>query len=116
MFAETSELQSLVSALGEMPAAESEVDAAARLTVLEEVKSACAAAQAREAARLDELRRADEELRGVPKVRQGRGLSAEIGIARKASPQKGSQYLGFARAIEHENAPHARRAGVGSAD
>ncbi|GAB37714.1 hypothetical protein GOSPT_022_00580 [Gordonia sputi NBRC 100414] len=109
MFAETSDLESLVSALGEMPAAESEADAAARLTVLEEIKSACAAAQAREAARLDELRRADEQQRGVPKTRQGRGLSAEIGIARKASPQKGSQYLGFARAIEHEM-PHTRDA------
>ncbi len=109
MFAETSDLESLVSALGEMPAAQSETDAAARLTALEEIKSACAAAQAHEAARLDELRRADEQQRGVPKSRQGRGLSAEIGIARKASPQKGSQYLGFARAIEHEM-PHTRDA------
>ncbi|MFW0797695.1 HNH endonuclease [Gordonia sp. CPCC 205515] len=82
-----------------MPAADTESQAAQRLTVLEEIKSAATAAQAREAGRLDDLRNADEVARKVPKARQGRGLSAEIGLARKASPQKGAQYLGFARAM-----------------
>ncbi len=105
----TEDLQSLVAELSAMEAAATEADAAARLTVLEDIKSACAAAQVRETARLDELRRADEELRKIPKSRQGRGLAAEVGLARKASPQKGSQYLGFARALAHEM-PNTRQA------
>ncbi|MGV9710722.1 HNH endonuclease [Gordonia sp. NPDC003424] len=82
-----------------MPAADSEPQATDRLTILEEIKSAATAAQVRETGRLDDLRNADEVARKVPKARQGRGLSAEIGLARKASPQRGAQYLGLARAM-----------------
>nr|WP_245551494.1 HNH endonuclease signature motif containing protein [Gordonia rhizosphera] len=99
MLATDDDLRVLITELVEMPAADTESQAARRLTVLEEIKSAASAAQAREAGRFDELRNADEVARKVPKARQGRGLSAEIGLARKASPQKGAQYLGFARAM-----------------
>ncbi|MEE4024706.1 HNH endonuclease signature motif containing protein [Gordonia sp. PKS22-38] len=92
-----------------MTVGESEADAMSRLTVLEELKSACAAAQVRETARVIELRASDEDLRNVPMKRRGRGLSAEIGLARKASPRKGAQFLGFARALTDEM-PHTMRA------
>jgi Domain of unknown function (DUF222) len=72
---------------------------------LERVKSAAAAGQARAAAALDELRRAGEAAAGVPKARQGRGLASEVALARRDSPARGGQHLGFAKALEHEM-PH----------
>ncbi|MFW0792790.1 HNH endonuclease signature motif containing protein [Gordonia sp. CPCC 205515] len=103
----TQDLHPLATELTAMPPADTESDAIDRLTLLETIKAAATAAQARDTARLDELRCADEEQRKVPKSRRGRGLAAEVGLARKASPQKGAQYLGFARALVHEM-PHTR--------
>lgn len=102
-------LRSMLDSVASLAVADSESDATKRLTLLEEIKSACAAAQVRETARLEELRDADEQVRNVPASRRGRGLSAEVGLARKVSPRKGSQYLGFARALAHDM-PHTMRA------
>ena len=72
---------------------------------LERVKSAAAAGQARAAAALDEVRRRTEAAAGVPKARQGRGLASEVALARRDSPARGGQHLGFAKALVHEM-PH----------
>ena len=53
---------------------------------LETVKSAAAAGQARAAAALDEVRRADEVAAGVPRARQGRGVASEVALARRSAP------------------------------
>ena len=76
---------------------------------LERVKSAAAAGQARAAAALDELRRADETAAGVPKARQGRGVASEVAFARRDSPARGGRHLGFAKALVHEM-PHTLKA------
>ncbi|WP_238422403.1 DUF222 domain-containing protein [Gordonia sp. 'Campus'] len=86
-----------------------EAESVQRLTLLEEIKSACTSAQVRQTVNLDELRAADEAVRNVPERKRGRGLAAEVGLARKVSPRKGSQYLGFARALGHEM-PHTMAA------
>lgn len=109
MLATDDDLRSVIAELVAMDAAGNEKQACERLTILEEIKSAAAAAQVRETARFDQLRHDAEVARNVPKSRQGRGLSAEIGLARKASPQKGAQFLGFARALAHEM-PHTAAA------
>ena len=62
----TSELASLAARLSAMPAAVAETENISRITLLEKLKGICAAAQAREAAALDESRRADEAARGIP--------------------------------------------------
>ena len=72
---------------------------------LERVKSAAAAGQARAAAALDGVRRRTEAAAGVPKARQGRGLASEVALARRDSPARGGQHLGFAKALVHEM-PH----------
>ena len=72
---------------------------------LERVKSAAAAGQARAAAALDEMRRADEAAAGVPRARQGRGLASEIALARRDSPVRGGTHLGLAKALVYEM-PH----------
>ena len=76
-----------------------------QIAALERVKSAAAAGQARAAAALDQLRRADEAAARVPASRRGRGVASEIALARRDSPARGGRHLGFAKALVHEM-PH----------
>ena len=92
-------LRGVVAALGELPAAVEEGEAVDRISLLESMKAACAAAQARDTLRLQELRSAAEAERGVPVERRCRGLSAEVALARRVSVSAGGRYLGFARAM-----------------
>ncbi|MBJ8346359.1 HNH endonuclease signature motif containing protein [Antrihabitans sp. YC2-6] len=81
---------------------------AARIDVLgalEDLKSACAAAQAKVTADFDRSRKADRASRGVPVAQQCRGIAAEVGLARRDSPKLGGRHLGFARALTEEM-PH----------
>ncbi|OBI90107.1 HNH endonuclease signature motif containing protein [Mycobacterium sp. 1245805.9] len=77
----------------------------ARIAELERSKSAASAEQARAAASLDTLRRANEAAAGMPAAQRGRGLASEIALARRDSPARGGRYLGFAKALVHEM-PH----------
>ncbi|MGJ0120308.1 DUF222 domain-containing protein [Williamsia sp. MIQD14] len=79
------------------------------ISLLEAIKAGCAAAQAVEAMRLEELRVEAERSAGVPVARQGRGLAAEVALARRASGSAGGRYLGFARALMRVM-PHTRAA------
>ena len=77
----------------------------ARIAELERVKSVAAAGQARAAAALDALRRSNETDAGVPAAQRGRGVAAEIALARRDSPARGGRHLGFAKALIYEM-PH----------
>ena len=77
------------------------------ITTLEQLKSACAAAQATAALALDTARRAERAERGVPKRQQGRGIATEVALARRESPNKGDRLLGFARAMAEMPHTHA---------
>ena len=85
--------------------ATSEAELRDRITELERQKSAAAAEQARLTVEWEKLRRTAEAAAGVPLDTRGRGLSTEVGLARRDSPKKGSQHLGFAKALVHEM-PH----------
>jgi hypothetical protein len=78
---------------------------AERIAALERLKSAAAAGQARAAATLDATRRAAEAAAGMPAAKRGRGLASEVALARRDSPTRGGQHLGFARALVYEM-PH----------
>lgn len=77
----------------------------AHIAMLERLKSAAAASQARAAVALDARRRAAEVAAGVPAARRCRGIAAEIALARQDSPARGNRHLGFARALLNEM-PH----------
>ncbi|MGE2738068.1 HNH endonuclease, partial [Mycolicibacterium vaccae] len=80
----------------------------------ERLKAQAAAAQARATALWAAKRAAAEEAAGVPKARRGKGLAAEVALARREAPVRGGRHLGFARALVHEM-PHtltALEAGV----
>lgn len=76
-----------------------------RIGHLERIKAAAAAEQARLSMELDAAAREREAAQGVPADRQGRGVAAQIALARQISPHRGSQCLGLARALMTE-LPH----------
>lgn len=80
----------------------SEAEAIELLRELEALKSAASAEQARTSAVLEQLRHNDEALRGVDKARRGKGLDAEIGLARGDSPARGSKHLNLANALTQD--------------
>ncbi len=76
-----------------------------QIGALERLKSTAAAAQARAAVALDELRRAREAATGMAARDRGRGVASEIALARRDSPNRGGQHLGLAKALVYEM-PH----------
>jgi hypothetical protein len=81
-----------------------QVDDAARvalLELLERVKSA-AAAQAEVTVEFAASQRAGQVAAGVPAARVGAGIGAQVGLARRDSPFRGSRYVGLAQALASE--------------
>ena len=87
------------AAVGDLEPATTQAEAIERIRELEHLKAACAAAQAQATATLEQLRLADEAARGVPKARRGRGLGAEVGLARGESATRGNRCLNLAGAL-----------------
>ncbi|MDQ0240186.1 HNH endonuclease [Arthrobacter bambusae] len=73
-----------------------------QLRALEDLKSAAAAAQARIAVSFDAAQRSAETNLGVPADERGRGVAAQVALARRESPAKGSRLLGLAKALVSE--------------
>ncbi|MCW2131785.1 13E12 repeat family protein [Arthrobacter sp. VKM Ac-2550] len=80
-----------------------------RITALEELKSAAAAAQARETEAFVASRKETRAAAGVAAEKRGRGLAKEIGLARKDSPNRGGKHLGMATTLIREM-PHTYKA------
>ncbi len=73
--------------------------------VLESIKAAAAAAQARLSVAFDVAERDRQARLGVPAQRRGRGVAEQIALARRESPTRGSRHLGLAKALIQEM-PH----------
>ncbi len=102
------ELETWVSRLASM---DRDVDDAARvdqIAVLERLKGAAAAAQARASVDLDASQRDAQAAAGVPARKRGVGVGAQIALARRDSPARGSRHLGLAKALVKEM-PHTLR-------
>ncbi|MCZ9882255.1 13E12 repeat family protein, partial [Arthrobacter sp. B2a2-09] len=76
-----------------------------QLRGLEDLKSAIAGLQARIAVAFDGAQRSTEADLGIPADERGRGVGAQIALARRESPARGSRHLGFAKALVTEM-PH----------
>src|SRR5688572_23589966 len=98
-------LQDWVSVLADLRRDVSDEERVDRLRVLEELKAAAAAAQARVAADLDASVRERHRGLGLPAARRGMGVAAQVGLARRDSPVKGAQHLGLAKVLTQEM-PH----------
>jgi hypothetical protein len=77
------------------------------IRALEELKGAAAAAQARLTADFDRSQRDEQRSAGVRAQEVGRGIAAQVALARRESPSKGSRFVGLAHALEEM--PHAAR-------
>jgi Domain of unknown function (DUF222) len=72
---------------------------------LEELKSAAAAAQARVTTLFARSQRGEQEAAEVPADQLGTGIAAQVGLARRDSPARGSRHLAVAQALTSE-LPH----------
>lgn len=84
-------------------------DSVDQITALEELKAACAAAQARAVMNLNSKRREEHRTQGLPAKKIGAGVASEIGLAARVSPHRGSRILGFSRSLVDEM-PHTMAA------
>jgi hypothetical protein len=75
--------RSVMAVLADLPEAVDEVESIDRISLMESIKAACAAGQAADTLRLQELRSAAEAEAGVPLERRCRGSSAEVALARR---------------------------------
>ncbi|HEX5428785.1 MAG TPA: HNH endonuclease, partial [Pedococcus sp.] len=76
-----------------------------QLGLLESIKAAAAGAQARVSVAFADSQREQRAARGVPARERGRGLGAQVALARRESPHRGSRHLGLALALVGE-LPH----------
>lgn len=100
-----SELESWMVRLGaEWPAADARtlID---QIALLERIKAAASAAQARLTVALKESRIAERKAAGEPTRDLDRGIGAEVALARRQSPYWGSRFVGVSDALVHEM-PH----------
>lgn len=79
-----------------------ESDAVEQITALEELVCAARAAQARATVDLWTMRTDRERAMEVPREQIGKGLAAEVALARREAPGRGSQHLGLAKALNAE--------------
>ncbi|MET4061752.1 hypothetical protein ABIB35_003329 [Arthrobacter sp. UYP6] len=80
-----------------------------QIRVLEEVKASAAAAQARAAALFDAVTRSVQAEGGMRPEQLGKGVGAQVGLARRESPHRGTRLLGLARILTREM-PHTLHA------
>ena len=73
-----------------------------QLRALEELKAAAAAAQAVVTADFVASQRAEKRAAGVPERDLGTGVGAQVALARRESPHRGSRLVGLALGLVHE--------------
>jgi hypothetical protein len=73
-----------------------------RIRALEELKAAAAAAQAAETAAFAKSQRAQQEAKGVPAHRAGRGIALQVALARRISHHQAQRYVGWSVVLTAE--------------
>lgn len=73
-----------------------------QLRVLEDMKSAISSLQAKIAVAFDLAQRQEQAENGVPASARGKGVGAQVALARRESPSKGARLLGLAKALVTE--------------
>ena len=98
------DLRALVDRLRDVPTGPdmTEAELVDTIHVLERVKSAVAAAQARVTVEFAGRQRESLTALGRSAAEQGRTIGAQVALARRVSPHQGSRHLGLAEALVHE--------------
>ena len=82
-----------------------------RISALERIKAAAAAAQAAEVVRFAQAQVAEQQSAGVDYRRLGKGIGDQVGMATKTGPWHGARRLTVARDLWHRAARLFRVAG-----
>ncbi len=98
-----------ITALAFMDHAVGDAELKDRISALEDLKAAAAAAQARATVRFDTSQRSAQKTAGLPADQIGKGIGTQIALARREPPIRGGRYLGLAKALVNEM-PHTMAA------
>lgn len=101
-------LAEVASGLGVLGDAASDVELVERIAILERLKNAAAAAQARTATVLRELRDEEQRAAGGPTTKTAASVACEVALARRESPYRGRMLAGLAWVLQRE-LPHTNR-------
>src|SRR4051812_25232114 len=101
----TAELGGWVTGLRHLVESADDADRIDRIRILEQLKAAAAAAQAHETAAFKKSQLQVQLAAGVAAQDVGRGIGAQVALARRESPHRGSRLVGLAEALVHEM-PH----------
>ena len=85
--------------LARVPMASDDAGKIDQIRGLEDLKSLAAARQAETSVAFDLSQRREQSAAGVPVEEQGAGAGAQIALARRESPNRGSRLLGLAKAL-----------------
>jgi hypothetical protein len=85
-----------------------DADRIAMLRALEELKCAAAGAQARLSRDFEDSQVDVQRAAGVRPRDLGKGIAAQVALARRESPHRRARLLGLARALEESRTPHWR--------
>ena len=95
-------LAGVAELIGSLAPAVDDADRIERIRQFEELKAAVAAAQAAETAAFAASQQAAQAVAGVPVARQGRGVAAQVGLARRVSPWQAQRYVGWCAVLTRE--------------
>nr|WP_311380144.1 DUF222 domain-containing protein [Arthrobacter sp. ISL-72] len=98
-------MQDLVAAVRSLQLSSDTDGLIGQLSGLEDLKSAISGVQARATVAVDASQRQSQANAGIPAAEQGQGVAAQIALARRESPARGSRLLGLAKALVTEM-PH----------
>ena len=98
----TGRLAALVAGLGRLDASVDDAERVEQIRLLEQLKAAAAAAQARVTAGFVTSQRATQRAAGMPAQQVGRGIAAQVGLARRESPARANRYTGWAQLLVAE--------------
>ena len=95
-------LRSWIAALPRLDRSVDDAERISQLRLLEQLKSAAAAAQAVVTADFVASQRAGQRAAGLAADRVGQGIGAQVALARQESPHRGSRLVGLAQALTAE--------------
>ena len=98
----TEELSRFVAALSMLDPDVDDPERVDQIRLLEELKSAASAAQAKVTTDFSASQKAAQVEAGVPARQVGRGVAAQVGLAKRESPARAQQYVGWAGILTTE--------------
>ena len=96
------ELAALIGRLAGSSTGVDDAERVDRIGLFESLKSAAAAAQARETTAFDASQRETQRAAGVRPGRVGQGIAAQVALARRESPARAARYIGWANILVRE--------------